>query len=106
MSITGWRGFFSTLEFILPSGRVKHADAGCISQTMKNIIYFDLETQKSAEEVGSWHKIRDMRLSVGVIYSTARGEYKIYTEAQVNDLIHELMRADLVVGFNNLRFDY
>ena len=73
---------------------------------MKNIVYFDLETQKSAEEVGGWHKIRDMRLSIGVIYSTARGEYKIYTEAQVNDLIKELMRADLVVGFNNLRFDY
>jgi DEAD/DEAH box helicase domain-containing protein len=41
-----------------------------------------------------------------VTYSTARGEYKIYGEPQVNDLIAELQRADLIVGFNNLRFDY
>jgi len=72
----------------------------------KNIVYFDLETQKSADEVGGWNNIRDMRMSVGVTYSTARGDYKIYGEQQVNDLINELMRADLVVGFNNLRFDY
>src|SRR5215213_3703125 len=73
---------------------------------MKNIVYFDLETQKSAEEVGGWNNVRDMRMSVGVTYSTARGEYQIYHENRVNDLINELMRADVVVGFNNLRFDY
>ena len=72
----------------------------------KNIVYFDLETQKSADEVGGWNNIRDMKMSVGVTYSTARGDYKIYGEKQVNDLINELMRADLVVGFNNVRFDY
>jgi len=73
---------------------------------MANIVYFDLETQRSAEEVGGWNNIRDMRMSVGVTYSTARGGYLIYGEPQVNDLIAELRRADLVVGFNNLRFDY
>ena len=72
----------------------------------KNIVYFDLETQKSAEEVGGWGNISKMGMSVGVTYNTARGEYKIYGEPQVNDLITELQRADLVVGFNNLRFDY
>jgi hypothetical protein len=73
---------------------------------MKNIVYFDLETQKSAEEVGGWDKIRDMRMSVGVTYSTARGGYQIYGEKQVGDLMEELRRADLVVGFNHQRFDY
>ena len=77
-----------------------------VSAGMKNIVYFDLETQKSADEVGGWDKIRDMRMSIGVTYSTARGGYKIYGENRVNDLIRELQRADLVVGFNNLRFDY
>src|ERR1700674_1345375 len=47
-----------------------------------------------------------MGMSVGVTYSSAAGEYKIYGESQVNDLIRDLQRADLVVGFNNLRFDY
>lgn len=73
---------------------------------MKNVVYFDLETQKSADEVGGWDKIRDMRMSIGVTYSTARGGYRIYAEKEVEELIRELQRADLVVGFNNLRFDY
>lgn len=72
---------------------------------MKNIVYFDLETQKSADDVGGWDHIRDMKMSIGVTYSTARGGYMIYGEKQVDDLITELLRADLVVGFNNLRFD-
>ena len=73
---------------------------------MKDIVYFDLETQRSADEVGGWGKISRMGMSVGVTYSTGRGQYRIYAEKQVNDLIQELQRADLVVGFNNLRFDY
>ncbi len=73
---------------------------------MKNIVYFDLETQKSAEEVGGWDKISRMGMSIGVTFSTARNEYRIYGEAQVDQLLQELQRADLVVGFNNLRFDY
>ena len=72
----------------------------------KNIVYFDLETQKSADEVGGWNNISQMRMSVGVTFSSAQNMYKIYSEKQVSDLITELQRADLVVGFNNLRFDY
>jgi len=73
---------------------------------MKNILYFDLETQKSADEVGGWDKISRMGMSVGVTYSSAHAAYRIYGEKQVDDLIRDLQRADLVVGFNNLRFDY
>jgi len=69
-------------------------------------VYLDLETQKSADEVGGWDKISQMGMSVGVTYTTARGDYRIYGEKQVDELIRELRRADLVVGFNNLRFDY
>jgi len=72
----------------------------------RNIVYFDLETQRSADEVGGWGKINRMGMSVGVTYSTARGDYRIYGEKQVNDLLTDLQRADLVVGFNVLRFDY
>jgi DEAD/DEAH box helicase domain-containing protein len=72
----------------------------------RNIVYFDLETQKSAEDVGGWDKISAMGMSVGVTYSTATSGYKVYGEKRVDELIRELQRADLVVGFNNLRFDY
>ena len=47
-----------------------------------------------------------MGMSVGVTYSTARNEYRIYRERRVNDLIDQLLRADLVVGFNLLNFDF
>jgi hypothetical protein len=73
---------------------------------MKNLVYFDLETRRSAEEVGGWNNISQMGMSIGVTYSTGRGEYTIYSESTINDLIRELQRADLVIGFNNLRFDY
>ena len=72
----------------------------------QNIVYFDVETQKSADEVGGWSKKRDMRMSVGVIYSTGTGNYEIFGESRVNDLIKTLMRADLIVGYNIINFDY
>ena len=72
----------------------------------RNVVYFDLETQKSAEEVGGWDRIRDMRMSLGVTYSTTRGGYRIYLESEIDELLRELQRADLIVGFNHLRFDY
>ncbi len=72
----------------------------------KNIVYFDLETQRSAGDVGGWANKAKMGMSVGVTYSTARGEYVIYSENMVDALVKELMTADLVVGFNVLSFDY
>lgn len=73
---------------------------------MRNIVFFDLETQRSFREVGGRHNIKELGLSVAVTYSTADGEYHYYTEENVADLIEELKAADLVVGFNLLRFDY
>ena len=72
----------------------------------QNIVYFDLETKHSADEVGGWSHIDKMGMSIGVTYSTARADYKIYGEPEVEELIKELQRADLVVGFNHIRFDY
>jgi hypothetical protein len=71
-----------------------------------NIVYFDLETQRTANDVGGWDKKSDMKMSLGVTYSTNLKEYRIYTEKRVNDLVQQLLRADLVVGFNIVNFDY
>ena len=73
---------------------------------VRNIVYFDLETMRAADEVGGWKHIDKMGMSIGVTYSTGNREYSIYQESEVNDLIEELQRADLVVGFNHIRFDY
>lgn len=71
-----------------------------------NIVYFDLETQKSASEVGGWTNIRRMRLAIGVTYSTASERYETFSEEDADALVGELSGADLVVGFNVKRFDY
>ena len=73
---------------------------------MTNILYFDLETQKTFDEVGGRHNIRRLGLSVGVTYSTADQDYHVYKEADVDALARDLSQGDLVVGFNVLRFDY
>jgi hypothetical protein len=72
----------------------------------RDIVYFDLETQRTANDAGGWMRKDNMRMSVGVIFSTATGRYEVFGEAQVNQLIERLRRADLVVGFNILNFDY
>lgn len=71
-----------------------------------NIVFFDVETQRTFDEVGGRHNIRKLGLSAAVTYSTAGGTFRHYTEDTVDDLIAELMAADLVVGFNVLNFDY
>lgn len=73
---------------------------------MAKIVYFDLETQKVASEVGGWAHIDKMGLAVAVLYHTDRDEYVVYLEKDAEKLIQDLRRADLVVGFNVLRFDY
>lgn len=73
---------------------------------MKNIVYFDLETRRSAAQVGGWDKTDKMGVSVAVTFSTRDNAYHIYTEDQVEALISELREADLVVGYNHIGFDY
>jgi DEAD/DEAH box helicase domain-containing protein len=72
----------------------------------RNIVYFDLETQRTANDVGGWMNKDRMGMSIGVTYSTAAGAYRIYPESRVTDLIKELRSADLVVGYNVVNFDY
>jgi DEAD/DEAH box helicase domain-containing protein len=72
----------------------------------QNIVYFDLETQRSiADAGGSAHKDK-LGMSTGVTYGTADGNYRIYPENDVDALVDELVRADLVVGWNHVQFDY
>ncbi len=73
---------------------------------MKNILYFDLETQRTANDVGGWDRKAEMKVSLGVTYSRATGQYEIFSEQRVPQLIEKLSKADLVVGYNSRRFDY
>jgi DEAD/DEAH box helicase domain-containing protein len=70
------------------------------------ILFLDLETQRSAEEVGGWQNKHLMRLAVAVVYDSREDSFDIFKEDRVHDLIAKLKTADLVVGFNIADFDY
>ena len=66
---------------------------------------FDVETRRSAAEVGGWHRADRMGISVAVLYDSVSDSFKTYLEKDIPDLISDLRTFDLVVGFNNKRFD-
>jgi len=72
----------------------------------RNYVYFDLETQRTAGDVGGWENKHLMGMSLGVTYSSGTGEYEIFSEQRVDALIDRLMKADCVVGYNVVHFDY
>ncbi|HHV55708.1 MAG TPA: helicase [Firmicutes bacterium] len=67
---------------------------------------FDVETQRAFDEVGGRAHIERLGLSVAVLYSTRTREFHAYREQEVEALLAALRRADLVVGFNTISFDY
>ncbi|MBU1233709.1 MAG: DEAD/DEAH box helicase [Proteobacteria bacterium] len=66
---------------------------------------FDLETKYSAQEVGGWHNAHKMGISVAVVYDSRLGDFVTYLEEETDRLLEHLNRLELVVGFNNRRFD-
>ena len=71
-----------------------------------NLVIFDLETQNLLQDVGGRTGIERLRLSCGVTFSTERNDFAIYWERDAQALIEELKRADRVIGFNLIGFDY
>jgi DEAD/DEAH box helicase domain-containing protein len=93
---------------VTTSKRLKNGDQMDDTQSAakaRRVVTFDLETQKLAHEVGGWRNIRKMRLSLGVAHSEEEG-FRTFTEDNVSELITMLKSADLVVGFNQMGFDY
>lgn len=66
---------------------------------------FDLETKYSAAEVGGWHRAAEMGISVGVLYDAGLDRYLTFLEDQIGELVAHLKKLELVIGFNNKRFD-
>ena len=73
---------------------------------MEHILYFDLETKYSADEVGGWGNIEDMGMSVGVIWDNSDKQFHVYIEHQIQEMVDHFYRATQIVGFNHIGFDY
>jgi DEAD/DEAH box helicase domain-containing protein len=69
-------------------------------------ILFDIETLRSAADVGGWHKAHRMGIAVGVVCHLEEGRFEVFPEPQVRDLVEALRGASLVIGYNIKRFDY
>ena len=67
---------------------------------------FDLETQRSAQEVGGWHRADLMGISCVVVYDSRKDAFFEFAESQIESVVDYLKKFDLVVGFNIKRFDY
>lgn len=67
---------------------------------------FDVETRRSADEVGGWSKAHRMGIAVAVALHLEEGRFDTYLEPDVPRLVEVLKGAGLVVGYNSRRFDY
>ena len=93
-------------DWELGHGEGEQAPTPAAEQLPPRIVVFDLETQLSAAEVGGWNKSYLMRMSCGIAWDSRDDAFVTYKEDQVDDLLDHLRRADLVVGFNVVGFDY
>jgi len=66
----------------------------------------DIETQRSAQEVGGWNRSDLMGISCVVLYDSKEDKYFEFLDDQVPLLIDHLKPLDLVIGFNIKRFDF
>jgi len=66
----------------------------------------DVETRRSAAEVGGWNRPDLMGVSIAVLYDSGRDEFTDFPQDDIGALAERLKALDLVVGFNILRFDY
>jgi DEAD/DEAH box helicase domain-containing protein len=72
----------------------------------RRVVVFDLETQRSFDEVGGRSQLHRLGVSAGVAYRYERDDYLVVTEDTVGELVTCLTEADLVVGYNIRGFDY
>ena len=79
---------------------------GVRAQEERNTILFDLETLRSAADVGGWDKAHRMGVAIGVLCFLEEGRFEVYGETQVRALIDALRGATMVIGYNIKRFDY
>jgi DEAD/DEAH box helicase domain-containing protein len=65
----------------------------------------DVETLRGADQVGGWHNSHLMGLAVAVVADSVTGESRAFFEDQA-EAVRLLRKADLVVGFNIVGFDF
>lgn len=74
--------------------------------TGRKVVVFDVETQRSFDEVGGRTQFHKLGVSAAVAYRYDLDQFLECTEETIGELLNLLLEADLVVGYNILGFDY
>jgi len=74
--------------------------------TGRKVVVFDVETQRSFDEVGGRTQFHKLGVSAAVAYRYDLDQFLECTEDDIGRLIDLLLEADLVVGYNIVGFDY
>jgi DEAD/DEAH box helicase domain-containing protein len=72
----------------------------------QRVVVFDLETQRSFDEVGGRTHLGKLGVSAAVAYRYDLDQFLTVTEDDIGQLVELLLGADLVVGYNIKGFDY
>ncbi len=71
-----------------------------------NKLVFDVETQKSFDEVGGFGKNHLLKISVVSVYSYPLDKYFCFEEDEVYKLGEMFQEADQIIGYNIKSFDF
>jgi len=96
---------FDRIEFAEPEKAVEDQCIPAPASVVSRYGVFDVETKRSAAEVGGWHRAERMGISIVVLYDSGPDEYFVYRDDEIDAFVERLRELDLVIGFNNKRFD-
>jgi DEAD/DEAH box helicase domain-containing protein len=91
---------------VLPDSVTQHRKTLSIVKPAAAFGVLDLETRRSAEEVGGWRHAARMEVSCAVCYDSRSDRFLEFFEEDIPELIETLSKFEQVVGFNIRRFDY
>lgn len=89
-----------------PAPTVSAASEATAPRTHKHYVAFDVETKHSFDEVGGRANMEKLEISVAVSYNSRTDSYNTYREDDLAGLVEEMKEAEVVVGYNNIGFDF
>jgi DEAD/DEAH box helicase domain-containing protein len=66
----------------------------------------DVETRRSAQDVGGWNRADLMGISCAILYDSQEDQFLEFLQEDIPELAEHLRRLDMIIGFNIKRFDY
>lgn len=84
----------------------KSPAGGLHSELQESYLVFDVETRKSAAEVGGWGRAHKMGVSIAVAYDSREDRFFSYQQEELAALFDRMKNSSLIIGFNNRKFDF